>query len=89
MTSSLILLTITGGVPAGAIKPTQKTKSEFATPLSTVVGIFGKAEERFAVLTAKAFNFPPCIKGRAVESGAKYQSALPPMTSDIASGVPL
>ena len=47
-----------GGVPAGAKNPYQVEMSNPGSPASAIVGSSGTKPERWAVVTASAFNLP-------------------------------
>jgi hypothetical protein len=59
--SALRRATISGGVPAGAIKPYQADEYTPGTPISSKVGTFGNAGLRAFDATAKAFMRPAAM----------------------------
>ena len=59
------------------------------TPASAMVGIFGAAAERLAVVTPKARKFPAFTWGNALGKLGKAISTCPEIISAIALPVPL
>ena len=57
--SALSLATMSFGVAAGASTPNQVPMSKPFRPASSSVGTSGSADERLAVVTARALSLPP------------------------------
>src|ERR1043166_8621174 len=89
MTSALSLLTISGGVLAGASPPCQSGTTKPGRPDSATVGISGTAAERLAELTASARKRPLVANGNDDGMLANENDNCPPIKSVIAGPPPL
>ncbi len=82
---------ISGGVPRGAIRPSQPTASKSfvpATPLSRTVGTSGSCVERRAEVTASAIALPDLMCGRAAVTESTISGTWLPRKSACAGPLP-
>src|SRR3712207_3498427 len=69
--------------------PYQVTDSKFLRPASIIVGNSGTIGERFALVTARAFNFPDLTCGMPESTVANMKSDSPLNTAVIAGRPPV
>ena len=82
-------VTISAGVPVGAIIPNQVLVSKPGMPDSAMVGSEGAAALRFALLMASACSLPELTYGSTDNVFANIICTWPAMRSVTAGGVPL
>src|SRR3989475_7213144 len=86
---SRILLSIAGGVPAGANTPYQYETMTFGNPCTESGASSGRLDEGFAPVTPSAFSWPDLTWGSPWKIGPQNIDTSPASTACIAGGAPL
>src|SRR6202030_2396253 len=87
-TARATLSTISGGVPAGAIRPNQMLVSKSGMPASAMVGRLGAMLGRFAAAEASAISLPASTCAITAEAGENITAVRPAIRSVTACGLP-
>ncbi len=82
-------LTTSGGVPLGADTPNQIVTSKSGSPDSAMVGIWGRASERWAPVRAIGLTLPEAINWTWLATVSNNMEMRPPNRSVNAAPVPL